>query len=77
MDEYKKTYKYYDQEADEWAKQKYYLDLPDQPTYDQLNKLISSTFSHAKRRENIFPIVDRQPDYTLRCVYSGRILSDA
>ena len=39
--------------------------------------MISSTFKHASRRQNIFPIVDRQPDYTLRCIYSGKILSDA
>lgn len=45
--------------------------------YEELHKLVSSTFRHARRRENIFPIVDRQPDYTLRCVYSGKILSDA
>jgi endonuclease I len=38
---------------------------------------LKSTFTHAKRRENFFTIIDRHPDHTLRCVYSGDILSDS
>ena len=45
--------------------------------YDSLSSLISSTWKHARRRQNLFPIVDRQPDWTLKCLYSGQILSDA
>lgn len=44
--------------------------------YLALNELISSTFHHARRRINLFPIIDRQPDYTLRCVFTGKILED-
>jgi len=45
--------------------------------YNQLHKLLSETYKHAKRRENIFSIIDRQPDYTLRCVYTNKILESA
>ena len=48
--DYKLNHKYFDKEADEWNKQKYYMDLPEKPTYEQLNALLSSTFHHAKRR---------------------------
>lgn len=37
---------------------------------------MSSTFKHARRRENFFTIVDRHPDHKLKCVYSGDVLSD-
>ena len=53
------------------------MKLSNPTNYDELHHLISSTWRHARRRQNIFPIVDRQPDYTLRCVYSGKILSDS
>ena len=33
MEEYQKEYKYYDEEAEEWNKQKYYLNIPNQPCY--------------------------------------------
>lgn len=68
---------YFDEELDIWNQQKYYHQVSNIPTYDELHQLLSSTFHHAKRRENIFPIVDRHPDYTLRCIYSGKILSDS
>lgn len=77
LNQYKEDHPYYDNKVDEWNKEKYYLNLPKNPTYESLNRLLSSTFAHARRRDNIFPIVDRHPDYTLKCVYSGRILSDS
>lgn len=76
LEEYKKNYKYFDAEANEHDKTQYYSKLQNPHVYEELHQLISGTFKHAKRRENIFPIVDRHPDYTLRCVYSGKILSD-
>ena len=77
LSEYQKNFPYYDKVSDEWNKEKYYGSLKGEPNYEELHQLVSSTFRHARRRQNIFPIVDRQPDMTLRCVYSGKILSDA
>ena len=45
-------------------------------TYNHLNSLLKETFKHAKRRENLFPIIDRREDYTLKCIYSEELLSD-
>lgn len=42
-----------------------------------MHQLLSSTFQHARRRCNLFPVIDRHPDYTLRCVFTGVILQDA
>lgn len=71
---------YYNQEEDELQRVKYYFDHDVDPFnthYDELHLLLKSTFGHARRRENFFTSVDRHPDFTLRCVYSGRLLSDA
>lgn len=75
LDESKKR-KYYDEEADTQAAGKYYQKVVLDLSYKHLHSLVSKTYHHAKRRENIFPIVDRQPDYTLRCVYTGEKLED-
>jgi len=67
---------YYNEEADQQASLLYYANLPSPPTYDSLNALLFSTYNHAKRRINLFPVVDRQPDGTLRCIYSNQLLED-
>lgn len=69
---------YYDEETDKTNARKYYsaIDPAEPPDYDTLHQLVSGTYKHAKRRENIFPVIDRQPDYTLRCVYTGEKLED-
>lgn len=46
-------------------------------TYEIFNKISLESFIHAKRRINLFPVVDRQEDYTLKCVYSGIVLEDS
>lgn len=59
---------------------KYYFDNKVDPfntNYDQLHTLLSSTFQHARRRQNFFTNIDRHPDFTLKCVYSGAILSNS
>lgn len=58
---------------------KYYFDNKVDPfntNYDELHTLLSSTFQHARRRENFFTNIDRHPDFMLRCVYSGKVLSN-
>ena len=72
--------KYLDADDYEWHRVKYYYEHnvdPFNTTYEQLHQLLSTTFKHARRRENFFTNIDRQPDFTLRCVYSGKVLSDA
>ena len=71
---------YYNEAADIAQAEAYYKNIHDpvgKEGYLSLHELLSSTFKHARRRCNIFPIVDRHPDYTLRCVFTGRILQDA
>ncbi len=70
---------YFNQEEYELQKLKYYFDNDVDPfntDYEKLHHLLSNTFKHARRRENFFTSVDRHPDFTLRCVYSGKILSN-
>lgn len=70
---------YFSNEANEWYKLQYYLAHnidPSHATYEQLHSLLSSTFTHARRRENLFPLVERHPDLSLRCIFSGTTLSD-
>ncbi len=59
---------------------KYYFDNKVDPfntNYDELHNLLSTTFKHARRRENFFTNIDRHPDFMLKCVYSGKVLSNA
>lgn len=70
---------YFSGESYEWYQVKYYFDHqvdPFQTNYEQLHHLLSTTFKHARRRENFFTNIDRQPDFTLKCIYSGKVLSD-
>lgn len=70
---------YFNAEEYQWLRLKYYYDNnvdPEATHYEQLHQLLSSTFKHARRRENFFTNIDRHPDYTLKCVYSGKILSN-
>jgi len=70
-----KKRKYYDEEEDKKMKEGYYKGIViDKATYQELHQLSFNSFKKAKRRENIFSIVDRHPDYTLRCLYTNRIL---
>ena len=73
--EHKKKNPYFEKELDAHLSEEYYLKL-EKVDYKHLNELISGTFTHARRRQNLFPIIDRHPDGTLKCVYSGKILSD-
>jgi len=82
-DEFKKVFLnhktnniYYDTEKDHYQREGYYLRLKN-VDYDSLSQLLSSTWNHARRRQNFFPIIDRHPDHTLRCVYSGEVIGDA
>lgn len=71
---------YFNPEENELKRLKYYFDNkvdPFQTNYEELHALLSSTFQHARRRENFFTNVDRHPDFFLRCVYSGTVLSNA
>lgn len=70
---------YYDEDLDNYNRNEYYKDLlihdeGNIPSWQTLHHLISSTYRHAKRRENLFPVIDRQPDGTLRCCYSNEIV---
>lgn len=42
--------------------------------YNYFNDLLKSKFKHSKRRAILFPIIDRHPDYTLKCIYSNEII---
>lgn len=67
---------YFNEEESKKSISNYYSEITE-PTYENLNILLFKSFSHARRRENFFTIVERHPDFTLRCAYSGKILSDS
>ena len=70
---------YFSLELNEWNCLKYYFNNnvdPFNTNYEQLHQLLAQTFQHARRRENFFTNIDRHPDFTLRCIYSGKILGD-
>ncbi|KRX01020.1 hypothetical protein PPERSA_09626 [Pseudocohnilembus persalinus] len=74
-----KTKTYYNEQQDIKDQQQYYSDFLSQKkhlNYENLNFLVSSTYKHAKRRENIFSLIDRQQDGTLQCLYTKKILED-
>ena len=74
---------YYDEEKDTMDMCRYYggivdgaaiadrKSLPPPPAYDALNQLLFGTYKHANRRIGLWAIIDRQPDGSLLCAYSG------
>lgn len=66
---------YFDSVEDEACARAYYASLMDIPDYMQLSRLLQKR-RFGGRSKIMFPWFDRHPDGTLRCVYTGRVLSD-
>ena len=69
---------YYNAEKDTVDKEKYYQDIESSEVeYNQLHRLLSSTYHKAERRINLWADIDRQPDGTLKCAYSDKLIETA
>eukprot|EP00929_Paragymnodinium_shiwhaense_P061350 TRINITY_DN30632_c0_g2_i3.p1 TRINITY_DN30632_c0_g2~~TRINITY_DN30632_c0_g2_i3.p1 ORF type:complete len:391 (-),score=53.82 TRINITY_DN30632_c0_g2_i3:126-1229(-) len=66
---------YHDETADRAAARTFYEPLAGQITFDRLSQVLQQRGRFGGRRAFLFPLMDRHPDGTLRCVYSGRMLS--
>ena len=67
---------YYNKKQDLVEIKNYYKNIEKKINYESLSNLIHSTFKKAKRRENIFSIIDRRENYTLKCIYTNKILEN-
>jgi hypothetical protein len=69
------TMQYYDVGLDGAYAKDYYSSIGSPPDYLQLSQLLQHK-RHGGRSKVMFPLFDRYPDGTLKCIYSGRELSD-
>ena len=69
---------YYNEKQDQTDKNEYYSNLDDKfmINYEDLHNLISSTKKVFKRGNEIYSIIDRHPDGTLRDIYTNNIIED-
>lgn len=68
--------KYYEEAADQASAREYYAALKGDFSFPSLSRLLSQRGRFGGRRAFLFPWMDRHPDGSLRCIYSGRLLSD-
>jgi hypothetical protein len=68
---------YFDDIKDQEDQEEYYKDVNGNLNYDSLHNLLFSTFKHANRRIGLWALIDRQPNGTLQCAYSGKIVENA
>jgi len=75
------TDQYFDDEQDRAVADAYYAPLLVQTggvvEYVALSQLLHQGRRFGGRGKVLFPCLDRHPDGTLRCIYTGRILSDS
>lgn len=77
ISEYQKE-PYYNKEEDRLDMEDYYKDITPlrKITYDDLNTLLYKTRKIHKNRKDLFNVIDRRPNGTIRCVYSNKYLED-
>lgn len=69
---------YYNEKADSETRDLYYANVPDikDATFEELHQLIFHTKRTYKRGKELFALIDRRPDGTLRDIYTDNIIED-
>lgn len=69
---------YYNQREDKIAMTNYYKDLITlkKITYDDVNELLRTTKKVYKNHKDIYSVIDRRPDWTLKCIYTDDLLEN-